>query len=630
MQFKSLCKSRNFFLFVFLLFNSLYALAYNANTKSRRIQITSLDSANIQLLYIERDVYNNAGVYTVTERVHNLNTYTKSECRLSLDTITDIISVYVSGDVLLAYAQGSLNTTNDTVSVTAAAAYSAFQPLIVSPVGGGGGTGTVETIVAGTGISVDDTDPANPIVTNTGGAGAYLPLEGGTMDNGAVISMNNGAKIKEGTSDQGLGGNKGIALVCSVDYELKWEAGRLYVMEQNGFTIREVRYTHTSTPTVDDDITTGYIVGSRWVEDDGTAYVCTDNTDEAAVWSRYSTTGTYIVINTEDAAIGGLIDGAHYAVQDVESLTGAVFYSIGLPDGTLSNIGTVQWNGYTFKVDYNTSIDRCMWAESDFGWKFLYSPNATNSGALSIINDWFGITPNKDLMTGCVMGGINFTGFSFTDANNGIIRYKDFIISEISTLDLSDVGHDLTLSGKLQDGVVLVTDNIVHDHPAITFPAYFENYHGINGLCLQPQEGGVLCSMLYEGIHKVSGKEHGTCEYNPETNSIRNSALEINYEYIPLGVHIIDFTNYNFAGIVRVSAPDNNISIDEFDGLNTDQSIKIKSMADLNTIEFTNSSVTFSFIVGLSFGGIFTLVKGSYLEVRNTDIGYVVTYTDTY
>jgi hypothetical protein len=37
--------------------------------------------------------------------------------------------------------------------------------------GGGGGSGIVETIVAGTGISVDDTDPANPIVSATGGGG---------------------------------------------------------------------------------------------------------------------------------------------------------------------------------------------------------------------------------------------------------------------------------------------------------------------------------------------------------------------------------------------------------------------------------------------------------------------------
>lgn len=39
----------------------------------------------------------------------------------------------------------------------------------------GGGSGVVETIVAGTGISVDSTDPANPIVAATGGGG------GGTL-----------------------------------------------------------------------------------------------------------------------------------------------------------------------------------------------------------------------------------------------------------------------------------------------------------------------------------------------------------------------------------------------------------------------------------------------------------------
>lgn len=35
----------------------------------------------------------------------------------------------------------------------------------------GGGSGIVETIVPGTNVSVDDTDPANPIVSATGGAG---------------------------------------------------------------------------------------------------------------------------------------------------------------------------------------------------------------------------------------------------------------------------------------------------------------------------------------------------------------------------------------------------------------------------------------------------------------------------
>jgi hypothetical protein len=36
--------------------------------------------------------------------------------------------------------------------------------------------GVVETIVAGTGITVDDTDPANPIVTATGGSASLTTV----------------------------------------------------------------------------------------------------------------------------------------------------------------------------------------------------------------------------------------------------------------------------------------------------------------------------------------------------------------------------------------------------------------------------------------------------------------------
>lgn len=59
----------------------------------------------------------------------------------------------------------------------------------------GGGSGIVETIVAGTGITVDSTDPANPIVAATGGggAGAYILIQdrktsgtnGGTFTSGS-------------------------------------------------------------------------------------------------------------------------------------------------------------------------------------------------------------------------------------------------------------------------------------------------------------------------------------------------------------------------------------------------------------------------------------------------------------
>jgi len=68
----------------------------------------------------------------------------------------------------------------------------------------------------------------------------------------------NTSRLREGTIDAGLGGTKGVAQICAVGYELKWEAGRLYVMDGNGTGIRHSLYNFTITPTVNEDVTKGY------------------------------------------------------------------------------------------------------------------------------------------------------------------------------------------------------------------------------------------------------------------------------------------------------------------------------------------------------------------------------------
>ena len=158
----------------------------------------------------------------------------------------------------------------------------------------------VQNIIAGTNITVDNTDPANPIVNAIGGGGsqtlAEVLVEGNITDgtdisisDGDKIVLDNGANLKKGTTDAGLGGTKGIALRCAVDYELKWEAGRLYVMGGDGFTIREVSHNFTTTPTATDDDTKGFVIDSRWILDNGDVYVCTDDTTGAAVWELVNT-----------------------------------------------------------------------------------------------------------------------------------------------------------------------------------------------------------------------------------------------------------------------------------------------------------------------------------------------------
>ena len=105
-----------------------------------------------------------------------------------------------------------------------------------------------------------------------------------SISDGDAIILDNGSKIIKGTTNAGLGGSKGIALRCAVDYELKWEAGRLYVMEQDGFTIREVSHNFTTAPTVNDDTTKGFAIGSRWILDNGNIYICEDDNIGVAVW----------------------------------------------------------------------------------------------------------------------------------------------------------------------------------------------------------------------------------------------------------------------------------------------------------------------------------------------------------
>ena len=167
----------------------------------------------------------------------------------------------------------------------------------------------------------------------TGGIGTIPTLEqvtdaGNTSNNdiaftNAGLTFDNGAKFKKGTTDAGLGGAKGIAQICSIDYELKWEAGRLYVMEQNGFTIREVRYTFTSIPNEFDDLDKGFIVGSRWVLDNGNVYICSDNSNDAAVWDLQTIGGGDMYKSVYDTDNDGSVDKAETVQIIVRNSTGA-------------------------------------------------------------------------------------------------------------------------------------------------------------------------------------------------------------------------------------------------------------------------------------------------------------------
>ena len=170
-----------------------------------------------------------------------------------------------------------------------------------------------------------------------------------TTDNiaftGAVgVLFDNTSTLRKGTIDAGYGGAKGIAQICSVGYELKWEAGRLYVMGDGGTTIREVSHNFTTTPSATDDNTKGFIIGSRWILDNGDLYVCTDVTTATAVWVLQTIDSVPTDGSTKAVSSNGVFDALADKVDKVTGsrlITSAESTLLGNTSGTNTGDETV-------------------------------------------------------------------------------------------------------------------------------------------------------------------------------------------------------------------------------------------------------------------------------------------------
>ena len=111
-----------------------------------------------------------------------------------------------------------------------------------------------------------------------------------------AIELENTSLLKKGTYDYGGGG--GISRICSVGYEDMWQSGIHHVFDNNGF-LRESTNCFSFIPDANFDVNLRFQVGSRWILDDGTLYVCADASSGAAVWdlipaSVQSVTGTFV------------------------------------------------------------------------------------------------------------------------------------------------------------------------------------------------------------------------------------------------------------------------------------------------------------------------------------------------
>ena len=190
----------------------------------------------------------------------------------------------------------------------------------------------------------------------------------------------------------------------------------------DGGTTSELKYnlTATSAPTVDNDVTEGYTIGSRWIDVSADKeYVCLDSTDGAAVWAETT---------VEDVGEGtGGCCGGNGSTWTARSATAAnswrsVTYGNGLfvavsSDGAnrvMTSMDGINWTGHSAAeantwqhVTYGNGL---FVAVSNSGTnRVMTSPNGTTWTARSAAeaNQWFSVTYGNGLFVAVSSDGAN-------------------------------------------------------------------------------------------------------------------------------------------------------------------------------------------------------------------------------
>lgn len=224
-----------------------------------------------------------------------------------------------------------------------------------------------------------------------------LALAGGTLEQGASISMHNGSRLKAGDSTINHGGNGGIAFECWAGYDLQWEAGRLYAKQSGADQIQRVDY-QWNPPSAYDDETQGYVTDSWWVTRDNRHFVCTDATEGAAVWVQANTGGTYsgtigfVPITSTPTGTTQTIDlnaGNHQQLV-LTSTTGNLALTLTVPTAASAGTITVYQHASTAReITVTVSSGSAFWA----GTKPTFASDAAaSSRVLAWVYNGFDLT----------------------------------------------------------------------------------------------------------------------------------------------------------------------------------------------------------------------------------------------
>ena len=206
-----------------------------------------------------------------------------------------------------------------------------------------------------------------------------------SISNGDAIILDNGSMLKKGTIDAGNGGAKGISQICGVGFEHKWEAGRLYIMNDGGTIIREVSHNLTYTPTATDDVTKGFVQNTRWILDNGDVYVCGDPTEGAAVWEFITGAVPTLQQVTDE---GNETSNAIIVTDNTENQTALQYNGIGFEDldeGGTTNLRFLNTSTASQEIEIR-GLGGTMALLSDIPAAIVTSVGLTMPSAFSVTN----------------------------------------------------------------------------------------------------------------------------------------------------------------------------------------------------------------------------------------------------
>jgi len=296
----------------------------------------------------------------------------------------------------------------------------------------------------------------------------YLQLTGGTMS-GNIAWSPGGQYIGVGADDFGIGGYAGLSLVCSVGYDLNWQAGWLTAYEQDRVTPRPLY------------LNSGYGSPLRsWdygtdsgVEVSHTGITFADNTTQTTAATPFDPTGyaTESWVTSQGYLVSG--DLAGYATQSYVTSQGYITSSAltpyllsstasstyapiarGLPSGGTTSQALVK----TSNSDYAAG-----WTTLDLGDRYA----TTSTTSLTISNG------TKTLTVG--------TGLAYTTQQSIVIAYN-----------ASNHMHGTVTSYNSGTGSLVV--GVTQKTGSGTYSAWTVNVGGINSLPAWGDITGTLSS----------------------------------------------------------------------------------------------------------------------------------------